>query len=140
VTTAHEKALERYAVSLPLLYKSRSNRGLVFGFGQTRMMSSQDLVFAPGHGLEPGMNAEIVIAWPPCLAGCGKRVLDPLKSASVERRISNLQKLVSFEKAFFRNLLDDRILLELVLRVSITDSQDGVAEAGILAYDFRTLP
>jgi hypothetical protein len=102
VTTAHEKASDRYPVSLPLLYKSKSNRGLVFGFGQTRMMSSQDLVFGPGHGLERGMNAEIVVAWPP--------------------------------------RLDDRILLELVLKVSITDSQDGVAEARILTYDFRTRP
>jgi hypothetical protein len=33
--------------------------------------------------------------------------------------------------------LDDRILVERVRRVSITDSQDGVAEARILAYDFR---
>jgi hypothetical protein len=101
VTTAHGKASDRYPVSLPLLYKSKSNRGLVFGFGRTRMMSSQDLVFGPGHGLKPGMNAEIVVAWPP--------------------------------------RQDDRILLELVLKVSITDSQDGVAEARILAYDFRTL-
>jgi len=39
------------------------------------------------------------------LAGCGKRVLDPLKSASVERRINNLQRLVSTEKGFFCKLL-----------------------------------
>ena len=53
------------------------------------------------HRLEPGMNAEIVVAWPP--------------------------------------RLDDRFLLELVLKVSITDSQDGAwAEARILAYDFCT--
>ena len=63
------------------------------------MMSSQDIVFAPGDGLEPGMNAGIVVAWPP--------------------------------------LLDGRNLLELVLEVSITDIQNGVAEARILAYDFR---
>ena len=100
--TAHEKATDRYPVSLQLLYKAKSNRGMVFGFGQTRMMSSQDIVFAPSHGLEPGMNAEIVVAWPP--------------------------------------LLDDRILLELVLTVSITDSHDGVAEAHIWAYDFRFSP
>ena len=42
------------------------------------------------------------------LAGCGKRVLDPLKSASAERRINNLQSLVSAEIGFFRNLLDHR--------------------------------
>ena len=39
------------------------------------------------------------------LAGCGKRLRDPLKSASVERRINNLQSLVSAERGFFRNLL-----------------------------------
>jgi hypothetical protein len=84
---------------LQLRYKATSKRGPVQGFGQTRLMSSQDIVFLPGNELEPGMKAEIVVAWPP--------------------------------------LLDDRILLELVLKVSITDSQDGVAEARILAYNFR---
>ena len=102
MATAHEKASDRYPVSLQLLYKAKSSWGMVFGFGQTRMMSSQDIVFAPSHGLEPGMNAEIVVAWPP--------------------------------------LLDDRILLELVLTVSITDSHDGVVEAHIWAYDFRFSP
>ena len=34
--------------------------------------------------------------------------------------------------------LHDRDLLELVLQVTITDSQDGVDEARILGYDFRT--
>jgi hypothetical protein len=88
-----------YPVSLRLSYKATSKLGLVLGFGQTRMMNSREIIFAPGDGLEPGMNAEIVVAWPP--------------------------------------LLDGRTLLELVLKVSITDSQDGVAEARILAYDFR---
>jgi len=102
VPIAHEEASDRYPVSLQLCYKATSKLGLVLGFGQTRMMSSQDLVFGPGHLLERGMNAEIVVAWPP--------------------------------------RVDDRILLELVLKVSITDSQDGVAEARILTYDFRTRP
>ena len=31
-----------------------------------------------------------------------------------------------------------RIRLQLVLKVSITDSQEGVVRARILAYDFRT--
>jgi hypothetical protein len=35
-------------------------------------------------------------------------------------------------------LLDDRIHLQLVLQVTITGSHDGVAEARIRAYDFRT--
>jgi len=34
------------------------------GTGQTRMMSSKDIIFAPGIGLAPGMNAEIVLDWP----------------------------------------------------------------------------
>ena len=62
--TAHERVLDRYPVSLQLCYKATSNRGPVQGFGQTRMMGSKDIVFAPGEGLEPGMNAEIVIGWP----------------------------------------------------------------------------
>jgi hypothetical protein len=62
--TAHERVLDRYPVSLQLCYKATSKRGPVQGFGQTRMMSSQDIIFAPGHGLEPGMNAELVVGWP----------------------------------------------------------------------------
>jgi len=65
VPAPHERASFRYPVSLQLYYKAISNWGLVLGFGQTRMMSSRDIVFAPGHGLEPGMNAEIVVDWPP---------------------------------------------------------------------------
>ena len=34
--------------------------------------------------------------------------------------------------------LDDRVRLQLVLQVIITSSEDGVAEARILAYDFHT--
>jgi hypothetical protein len=64
------------------------------------MISSRDIVFAPGDGLEPGMTAEIVVDWP--------------------------------------LLLDDRIRLQLVLQVTIIGTQDGVAEARILTYDFRT--
>jgi hypothetical protein len=40
------------------------------------------------------------------LAGCGKRGLDHRKTVLVERRINNLQRLVSAEKGFFRNLLE----------------------------------
>ena len=35
-------------------------------------------------------------------------------------------------------LQDDQIPLRLVLQVTITDSQYGVADARIVAYDFRT--
>jgi hypothetical protein len=97
--TAHERVLNLYPVSLQLCYKATSNRGPVQGFGQTRMMSSQDIIFAPVEGLEPGMDAEIVLGWP--------------------------------------SFLDD-YQLQLVLQVIITGSEDGVAEAQILAYRFRT--
>jgi hypothetical protein len=96
---ATERAPDRYPVSLRLHYKATSKLGPVQGIGRTRVMSSQDIVFAPGDGLRPGMKAEIVVAWPP--------------------------------------VLDDRHL-QLVLQVTITSSQDGVLEAHILAYDFRT--
>jgi hypothetical protein len=49
------------------------------GFGQARMMSSKDIIFAPGDGLNPGMNAEIVVAWP--------RLLDSRQDGVVEARI-----------------------------------------------------
>ena len=95
-----ERASVRYPVSLQLHYRVKSKPGPVEGFGQTRMMSCQDIVFVPSDGLKLGMNAEIVVDWPP--------------------------------------LLDNRIRLQLVLQVAITGSQDGEAEAHILAYDFRT--
>jgi hypothetical protein len=75
---------------------------MVLGFGQTTMMSSQDIIFAADGGLEPGMEAQIALAWP--------------------------------------SFLDGRIPLQLVLDAIITDSRDGVAEARILAYDFRIRP
>ena len=96
-----QTAQGRYPIALQLQYRAKSKLGPVLhGFGQTRMISSKDIIFAPGDGLEPGMNAEIVLEWP--------------------------------------RLLDDRIRLQLVLRVTITGSQDGVTEARILSYDFRT--
>ena len=64
------------------------------------MMSSQEIIFTSDDGLEPGMTAEVALAWP--------------------------------------FLLDDRIRLQLVLQMMINASRDDVAEARILAYDFRT--
>jgi len=32
-------------------------------------MSSQHITFTPGHGLKPGMKAEIAVAWPSLLDG-----------------------------------------------------------------------
>jgi hypothetical protein len=93
-----ERAPNRYPISLQLRYKAKGFP--VEGFGQTVMMSNRDIVFAPDHGLKPGMAAEIALAWP--------------------------------------FLLDNRIRLQLVLQVMITGTQDGVAGARILAYQFHT--
>ena len=89
-----------YPIPLPLHYKATSKHGMVLGFGQTRMMSSQDIIFAADDGLKPGMEAQIALAWP--------------------------------------FLLDNRVPLQLVLDTTITGTQDGVAEARILAHHFRT--
>ena len=89
-----------YPIRLQLRYSATSKKGPLYGFGQTTMISSQDIIFTSGDTLEPGMAAEVALAWP--------------------------------------LLLDNRIRLQLVLRVMITGSEDGVAEARILAYDFRT--
>ena len=59
-----------YPTPLPLRYKATSKLGPLYGFGQTRMVSSTYIVFAPGDGLKPGMNAEIGIDWPRLLDGC----------------------------------------------------------------------
>ena len=95
-----QEPTRRYPIALQLHYKAKIKHRLVYGFGQSRMISSNDIIFDGGKGLEPGMNAEIVLEWP--------------------------------------RLLDDRIRLQLVLRVTITGSQDGVTEAHIHTYDFRT--
>ena len=95
----HEKVTTVYPVSLRLRYKATSKLGQLQGFGQTTMMSSKDIIFAPSIGLEPGMNVEIVVDWP--------------------------------------GLLNDH-QLQLMLRVTITGTQNGVADARIVAYHFRT--
>jgi hypothetical protein len=88
-----QEPTRRYAIALQLHYKAKIKHGPLYGSGQSRMISSKDIIFDGGKGLEPGMNAEIVLEWP--------------------------------------RLLDDRIRLQLVLRVTITGSQDGVTEARI---------
>jgi hypothetical protein len=52
-----------------LRYKATSKFGQLEGFGQTKMMSSKDIIFGPGDGLVPGMDAEIMVAWPRLLEG-----------------------------------------------------------------------
>jgi hypothetical protein len=49
---------------LPLRYEATSKHGTLRGFGQAKMMSSKDIIFATGDGLKPGMKAEIAVAWP----------------------------------------------------------------------------
>jgi hypothetical protein len=89
-----------YPILLPMRYKATSKDGMVLGFGQARMMSSQSIIFAAGDGLKPGMGAQIALAWP--------------------------------------FLLEGRVPLQLVLDTTITGGRDGVTEARILTYDFRT--
>ncbi len=90
----------RYPLPLPLRYRTTPKHGTLHGFGQARMISSQDIIFAAANGLKPGMEAEIALAWP--------------------------------------FLLEERTHLQLVLEATITDSEDGVTEARIMTYDFRT--
>jgi hypothetical protein len=89
-----------YPIPLQLRYKARSKQGPVQGFGQTRLLSSKEVIFAAGEGLKPGMTAEVALSWPFLLGG--------------------------------------RVRLQLVLGVRIISSENGMAEAQILAYDFRT--
>ena len=98
--TAIQRPPSWYPIPLPLHYKATSKNRTVLGFGETRMMSSTDIIFVAGDGLKLGMKAEIAIAWP--------------------------------------FLLDGRVPLQLVLDTTITGTEDGVAEARILAYDFHT--
>jgi len=98
--TKTQEPPRRYPIPLQLRYTAQTKHGPLYGFGQSRMISSKDIIFDGGKGLEPGMNAEIVVAWP--------------------------------------RLLDERIRLQLVLKVAIKGSQNGEAEGRILAYDFRT--
>jgi hypothetical protein len=58
-----------YPIALQLRYKATSKHGPLYGFGQTRMMSSKDIIFGPSEGLKAGMIAEIAIAWPALLEG-----------------------------------------------------------------------
>jgi hypothetical protein len=49
-----------------LSYKATAKHRPVYGFGQIKMISNKEIIFAAGEGLKPGMKAEIVVAWP-CL-------------------------------------------------------------------------
>ena len=65
--TRSQEPTRRYPIALPLRYKAKTKHGPLAGSGQTRMISSKDIIFDGGNGLEPGMNAEIVLEWPPLL-------------------------------------------------------------------------
>jgi hypothetical protein len=55
---------------LQLQYKAKTKYGPLYGFGQTRIMSSKDIIFGGGgNELKPGMKAEIAVAWPRLLNG-----------------------------------------------------------------------
>ena len=58
-----------YLIALPLRYKAKSKHAMVLGYGQTRVISSQHIIFGAGDGLKPGMGAQIALAWPFLLDG-----------------------------------------------------------------------
>jgi hypothetical protein len=60
----------RYPLPLPLRYRTTPKHGTLRGVGLATTMSSQDIIFAAGDGLKPGMEAEIAVAWPTLLEGC----------------------------------------------------------------------
>jgi hypothetical protein len=74
-----------YPIPLQLRYKSESKQGPVQGFGQSRMISSREIIFAAGDGLKPGMNAEIVVDWP-CLLEDRIRLQLVLKATITDNR------------------------------------------------------
>ena len=61
--TRMQRPPRRYSIPLQLRYKATSNHGSVCGLGNTRMMSSQDIIFS-ANGLKRGMKPEIAVAWP----------------------------------------------------------------------------
>ena len=67
--TSAQRPKRRYAIPLQLRYKAISRNGTVHGFGRSTIISSKEVIFEPGEGLEPGMKAEIAIAWPVLLDG-----------------------------------------------------------------------
>jgi hypothetical protein len=85
-------AARRYPIPLQLHYKATSKLGPLYGFGQIRLISSKHIIFGPSDGLQPGMKAEIVVAWPRLLDGRIRLqlVLDAIITSSkdgVEARI-----------------------------------------------------
>ena len=67
--TSTQRTPRRYPIRFQLRYKAISKHGTLHGFGQSGMMSSKEIIFAPGEALEPGMKAEIAVAWPFLLDG-----------------------------------------------------------------------
>jgi len=64
-----QRPARRYPIEFELRYKATSRNGTLHGFGQSRIISSKDIIFGPSDGLERGMKAEIAIAWPFLLDG-----------------------------------------------------------------------
>ena len=59
----------QYPVELEMKYKIRSRMARV-GMGQTRWMSSQEVIFTADRPIEEGTMLEISIAWPVLLNNC----------------------------------------------------------------------
>lgn len=58
------RPMKRFPVSMQLRYKAVSRDMALYGVGRTNLMSSTELIFTSEHPMEPGMTAEISIAWP----------------------------------------------------------------------------
>ena len=61
--TKTQGPLHRYPIPLQLRYKAKTKYGSLYGFGNTRMMSSKEIIFGGCNELKPGMKAEIAVAW-----------------------------------------------------------------------------
>ena len=59
----------RFPVAMQLKYKAASPEVAVSGVGRTSMMSSTELIFTAEQPVEPGMKAEVSVAWPALLEG-----------------------------------------------------------------------
>jgi len=59
----------RYSIALELRFKAAAGDQKICGTGRTTYMNSRELVFTSDRPLEPGMQAELAVAWPFLLDG-----------------------------------------------------------------------
>jgi hypothetical protein len=59
----------RFPLTLQLRYKAFSADMAILGTGQTKLISSTELIFTSDQPIEAGMQAEICVAWPALLDG-----------------------------------------------------------------------